>query len=312
MINTHIPCVHRRSYCLTIFILCLGLQSTLWAQGTFKPGDKVMASPSMLKDDKYYRPCTVSGFTAGAYVLDCGGTEYVVQPAYVRPGQNTGAGVKDPVPPKEPGMGSVRLGGGGNGFKVGDRVLASVSGLKGDKYYQPCTVTKGLKDGAYSLKCDPHNGLPFMDYSVRPEWIKAWAGATRAPEQLACPFKKDYAPVSNRAPASAALFQSVIFEWRQSTSDFYDFGITFSDSKVGPAFKNVVTGPGRKKSDTAPLGATIYPFKTKELMCQKSSTITKRFFREIAYDCFKNDQGEWVCKQGAPKDIEPPTSIENQ
>lgn len=310
MNKTYILNQGRVPYNLLFFAICLCIPINVWAQGVFKPGDKVLASPSMLKDDRHYRPCTVTGSTAGAYVLDCGGTEYIVQPAYVRAGQNT-AGDNPPAPSGRPKTGPVTPATGGD-FKVGDRVLASVSGLTAQKYYQPCTVTRGLKDNAYGLKCDPHNELPFMDYSVRPEWIKAWPDATPAPKQAACPFKKDYEPVSNRSRASAAVFQSVIFEWRRSTSDFYDFGITFSDFKLGVAFKNVITGPGRKKSDTAPLGATIYPVRTKELMCQKSSTITKRFFREIAYDCFKNDRGEWVCKQGAPRDIDAPTSIENQ
>ena len=40
----------------------------------------------MLKDDKYYRACTVVKFdeTAKAYNLNCDGTEYGVPPAYVR------------------------------------------------------------------------------------------------------------------------------------------------------------------------------------------------------------------------------------
>ena len=195
-------------------------------------------------------------------------------------------------------------------FKVGDRVLASVSGLKSDKNYQPCTVTSGLKDNAYGLRCDPHNGQPFMEYSVRPEWLKVWANATPEPLPAECPFNQTYGTVSKNA-AAAALFQSVIFEWQKSTSGFYDFGLTFLSFQTGNSFKNGATRRGRKLVDTAPIGATIYPVKAKELICQKSSTITKRWVREIEYDCYKSEYGEWVCKNGAPKYLEQ-TSIPNK
>lgn len=197
-------------------------------------------------------------------------------------------------------------------FKVGDRVLASVLGLKDEKYYQPCTVISGLKDGAYGLKCDPHKGQPVMEYAVKPKWIRVWANATAEPLHE-CPFNKNYPKVSNTARASAALFKSVIFEWRQSIADVYDFGITFQDFKMGAPFKNVVIGPGRKRTDPAPLGATIYPVKTKELRCEKGLTITKRYLWEVEYDCYKNAFGEWVCKTGLPKDLKIlPQSIPNK
>jgi len=80
---------------------------------------------------------------------------------------------------------------------------------------------------------------------------------------------------------------------------------------MGRTFKNAAIGRGRKLVDTAPVGATIYNVKAKELICQKSSTITKPELREIEYACYKSEYGEWVCKPGAAKYFEQP-SIPNK
>jgi hypothetical protein len=299
---------------ILVFITSLPAATAQGQTPQFRAGDRVLASPSMLKDEKYYRPCTVVRLdrSANAYLLNCEGTEYTVTSAYVRAGKKqTASEENEPAVVNKPKSTKANPVDEDEQFKVGDRVMASVSGLKGDKYYQPCSVIRGLKDNSYGLKCDPHNGQPVMEYSVKPEWIKVWANATPEPLPAECPFNKNYGKVSNNAAASAALFQSVIFEWQKSTSDFYDFGLTFLNFQIGRSFKNAATGRGRKLVDTAPVGATIYPVKAKELICQKSSTITKRWVREIEYACYKSEYGEWVCKNGAPKYIEQ-TSIPNR
>jgi hypothetical protein len=121
-----------------------------------------------------------------------------------------------------------------------------------------------------------------------------------------CPFNKAYGAVSGNAAPSAELFKSVIFGWQKSISNFYDFGLTFLDFKMGKAFKNRVY-PGinvRRDVDAAPVGAIIYPVKAKELTCQKDVSITLRAVLEIEYSCFKSTFGEWVCKNGAPNYLE--------
>ncbi|HYP25510.1 MAG TPA: hypothetical protein VE262_02220 [Blastocatellia bacterium] len=309
----------QKGHCLFRLLLLVFLTSppAITAQGQtpqFRAGDRVLASPSMLKDEKYYRPCTVVKFdrSANAYLLDCEGAEYTVTPDYVRAAKNqTSSEENEPAVVEKPKGAKAKPDDNAGQFKVGDRVLASVSGLKGDKYYQPCTVIRGLKDNSYGLRCDPRNGQPVMEYSVRPEWIKLWENATPEPLPAECPFNKNYGKVSNKAAASAELFKSVIFEWQRSSSDFYDFGLTFLNFQIGTTFKNAATGRGRKLVDTAPVGATIHPVKAKELICQKSSTITKRWVRDIEYACYKSEYGEWVCKNGAPKYVEQ-TSIPNR
>jgi hypothetical protein len=324
--NRHLSIERQASLSMTLMAIAVvcAVSAEAMAEQAFKRGDKVMASPSMLKDDKYYKPCTVLSWdgNADAYMLDCGGSEYAVPPAYVRAASgSTPASGKDSSAASDHGAATVekpRSAGVGasvtpvsrGGFNVGDRVKASVGGLKDDKFFQPCTVISALKNDAYGLRCDPWNGQPAMEYSVRPDWIRAWPKATPAPAAASCPFNKDYGKVSHSVPASAKLFKSVIFEWQHSTSDFYDFGLTFIDFQVGSSFRNAALDRGRKTVDTAPVGATVYPVKTKELICERSSTLTKRRVREIEYDCYKSEAGEWVCKNGLPKYLEQ-TSIPN-
>lgn len=57
--------------------------------------------------------------------------------------------------------------------KVGDRVLVSPSGLKEEKYWQPCTVIRELKSNSYGVKCDPRAaGQIGMEFNVLPGWVK--------------------------------------------------------------------------------------------------------------------------------------------
>lgn len=294
------------SSALVLLVLVLMTPTVERAQGTYKPGDAVMASPSSLKDDKYYQPCTFVRYESGSIVVDCGGTEYLVSSAYVRPGK---AAANTPAPEK-PARQTVAMAKKDGEFSVGDRVLVTVSGLKREDSYQPCTVISELKDNAYGVRCDARGAYPITEYAVRPEWVKYWPNATPEPRLPDCPFTKDYAKVSHSAPASAALFKSVIFHRQQSNSDFYDFGITFLDFKMGRTYKNVFSVSTGKSVYNAPLGATVYSVKTKELMCRKSLKITQRWIHEVEYGCYKNNFNEWECA-GYPTKLEQ-TSFPNK
>lgn len=153
--------------------------------------------------------------------------------------------------------------------------------------------------------------------TARPATGQPAAGKPAPPEQdesRACPFNKDYKKVSNSALPSAALFKSVIFAWEFDLNKrFRDFGLTFLEFKMAAPYKNRVY-PGvniRRDVDTARPGTTIYPLKLKQLKCQKDVSITIRRIEEIEYSCYKDEFGEWVCKNGAPKLIEH-TSFEHQ
>lgn len=193
-------------------------------------------------------------------------------------------------------------------YNAGDRVECQPVPKIGA--YRKGAVVSMMKDGRYRVKFD--------DEPLYPEGIICEAEYMRpsgeaAPPLAQCPFNKNYTKVSHKAAPSAELFKSVIFEWQNSISNFYDFGLTFLDFKMGKAFKNRVY-PGvnvRKDVDTAPVGATIYPVKVKEMACKKDITITQRWVTEIEYSCYKSEFGEWVCKNGAPLKVEK-TSIPNK
>lgn len=67
-------------------------------------------------------------------------------------------------------------------FKVGDRVQVSIIGSTNDKDYQPCTIIRDLQHNSYGVGCDPWHGQPYMEYSVLPKWVRAWANASAAPK----------------------------------------------------------------------------------------------------------------------------------
>lgn len=193
-------------------------------------------------------------------------------------------------------------------YKAGDRVECQPVPKIGA--YRKGNVVTILEDGRYRVRFDDEPLYP-EGIICEAEYMRPSSGA--APPPAECPFNKSYGKVSDKAAPSAELFKSVIFEWQKSTSNFYDFGLTFLSFKMGAAYKNKVY-PGinvRKDVDVAPVGATIYPIKAKELTCQKDVTITKRVVLEIEYSCFKNRTGEWVCYNGAPNYLER-TTITNK
>ncbi|MBP9665320.1 MAG: hypothetical protein KBD94_11920 [Pyrinomonadaceae bacterium] len=286
-----------------LFVLFL-LPAAIHAQATFKPGDRVEVSPMMLKADRYYQQCRVVNVdpNGSSYTVNCSGTEYVVGKAFVRSAANAPA-EPDGNPPAANGTVTGPQPVAAGAYKVGARVLASVSGLKGEKYYRPCTVKGPLKNNAYSLRCDAWRGMLANDFAVRPDWIKTWDAPTPEPA-TDCPFTKAYAKPARNAAPSAALFKSVIFHQQNAVQDFYDFGVTFMTFSLGRVFKNSQVSILMRDVDTAPLGTTIHDVKTREMICQKSSTIIKRWIRDIGYACYKDGTGEWACKNGAPKYIE--------
>lgn len=125
--------------------------------------------------------------------------------------------------------------------------------------------------------------------------------APQSAQNSTCEFYKSYKKVSNNAPPSAELFKGVIFEWFESINKYRDFGLVFVDFKMGKSYKNSARGNGRKDVDPAPVGATIYPLKTKLVLCEKDIESTYRTEWVNEYACYKNRVGEWVCKNAAPQ-----------
>lgn len=83
-------------------------------------------------------------------------------------------------------------------------------------------------------------------------------------------------------------------------------GVTFLSFQVSKPFTNTVrVDPVRgalRINDAAPVNATIYPVKSKHIVCEQYRDSTMRKQVENKYACFKNRDGEWVCgADGVPK-----------
>lgn len=83
-------------------------------------------------------------------------------------------------------------------FKPGERVLASPNMSNEEKYFQSCTVVKGLKPNAYHLLCDPHNGISFIEQTVREDFVRPMREAKPAPE-IECSIEPPPGAVSRTA-----------------------------------------------------------------------------------------------------------------
>lgn len=311
MINRNSQPLTRILFAAITTIGFIFITQTVLSQGTFAPGDKVMASPSMLKDDKYYRACTVVKFdeTAKAYNLNCDGTEYYVPATYVRaakpapePQQKTPDANQEPAgddpPLTDPANNRTPAKYRAEKFKVGDRVMASPRMLKDQKYYQPCTVTSVIPPNSYGLRCDPFNGISYEDYSVREDFVRPGLNAPAAPV-LECSLEQPPAVDIKTAPASAAVFKRIIYEWEAARESRTRVGLKFESFEIGRTFRNVyVNSKNGLIAEGFPQNATIYPVKTKFVLCVEGTDLNKRTVVEIGNYCGKNRFGEWSCGAG--------------
>ena len=121
--------------------------------------------------------------------------------------------------------------------------------------------------------------------------------------------------VSASAPASEQLFKKKIWQryfslsqagGNPSVNSPVETGIAFLTFQIGAAFKNTVGNlPGQGASrinNGAPVNATIYPVKTKYVLCKKYKDGVSRSLHDEEMHCFKNKEGEWTCDgAGVPK-----------
>lgn len=198
-------------------------------------------------------------------------------------------------------------------FKVGERVLASPMAMSDEKYFEKCTVIKDYMEtegaDAYRVRCDDLKGGIGQESNVKVPFIKTWANAEPPPATPECPFNEPPGTVTRTSKASAGLFKRVIFEKYRDTSNGQQVGITFQEFQMGAAYKNtvaVVSGRGaQRRFDGAPVGAAIYPIKTKYIFCDKHTDSTIRWVVESQFACFKDKFGDWVCPvDSVPKYLE--------
>lgn len=133
------------------------------------------------------------------------------------------------------------------------------------------------------------------------------------PDQAGCPMVKPPGKATRNSSASAQLFKRVIFERAagkinpDSITAPKKVGLTFLEFNMGESYKNTLTSSrfGDKRRHTgAPVGAMIYPVKTKELQCDLHGGEIRRSITEVSRDCFKNKDGDWVCPGRTTKFVE--------
>lgn len=135
-----------------------------------------------------------------------------------------------------------------------------------------------------------------------------------SPEQDGCPMGEPPGKVTKSSPASAQLFKRVIYEKmaarvsEASISAPKRIGLTFLDFELGRAYKNTLTSDrlgDKRLHDGAPVGAMIYPIKTKYLKCELYDRSITRWVIQQNFACFKDRFGDWVCPtDSVPKFLE--------
>jgi len=140
--------------------------------------------------------------------------------------------------------------------------------------------------------------------------VEAGKGVT---EQTECPMTEPPGKVTKTSSASAQLFKRVIYERAAakinpaSISAPKKIGLTFLEFDMGASYENTLTSSrfgDKRRHDGAPVGAMIYPVKTKELQCDLHGKEIRRRVTEVSHDCFKNRDGDWTCPGRTTKTVE--------
>jgi hypothetical protein len=201
-------------------------------------------------------------------------------------------------------------------FKKGDRVLASPSGLKDEKYWRPCTVTEVhdfVPKKAYSITCDPQTkgGSP-SSFMVNEDWVKPLAARRGDDADDARPPADEREQSDARAqdesgavacPSSGAdskgksalenSFRAAIrkgFEREPEPGADGKITVTIQSLSVGQSHAyRVYEDPNEAR------GKTIYPVRATFTTCTDYNRRIVLVKRERAFACYKNSAGEWVC-----------------
>lgn len=99
---------------------------------------------------------------------------------------------------------------------------------------------------------------------------------------------------TGRAP-SAALIKRVIYERYRDMESGRQVGVTFANLTLASSFVNRLSRGGLPHQ-SAPVGATIYRYKTDLVTCVKySDSILRTEIKEGYYRCFRDKTGAWTC-----------------
>jgi hypothetical protein len=127
-----------------------------------------------------------------------------------------------------------------------------------------------------------------------------------------CPMGFPQGSVTKSSPPTAATFKRVIYDGEairinDTISAPKAIGLTFLSFQMEKAYENTLTSTrfgDKRLYDGAPQGETIYPIKTRELMCERVGTQIRRRVADVSRNCFKNRNGNWTCPGRTTKTLE--------
>jgi hypothetical protein len=203
-------------------------------------------------------------------------------------------------------------------FKKGDRVLASPSSLKDEKYWRPCTVTEVhnfVPKRAYSITCDPQSkGGSTASFLVNEDWVKPLKAQdgdvgndahTPADNQAQ---KQNGAPAQDNNGAVACPASDADSKGRNALENSFRAAIRKSferepeagaDGRVTVTIQSLSAGQSHAyrvyEDPNEARGKTIYPVRATFTTCTDYNRRIVLVKRERAFSCYKNTAGEWVC-----------------
>ena len=128
-----------------------------------------------------------------------------------------------------------------------------------------------------------------------------------------CPMTFPPGTVTPSSSPTAATFKRVIYDREAarinpgSISAPKAIGLTFLSFQMEKSYKNTLTSTrigDKRLYDGAPEGVTIYPIKTRELLCERVGSQVRRTVDEVSRNCFKGRSGTWTCPGRTTKTIE--------
>lgn len=198
--------------------------------------------------------------------------------------------------PSRPGAPAPRSGpvaGADGRWKVGDRLEVNQRA-----YWYPARII-AINGGRYRVHYEGYG-------SEDDEWVDTSRmrpiGGHRV--AAACTYEPPGPAVTGRSGFSEALAKRRIYDqYGRSANGTLSaplrIGVTFLDFTLGGTYRNTVANvPGRgaqRRHGGAPVGATIYTFRSKHVVCEQYRDGVKRRMVEGTHACFVDRDGEWTC-----------------
>jgi hypothetical protein len=220
------------------------------------------------------------------------------------PADTTPQPTVSPTSPKtKPPTTSGKIAGADGKWKVGDKLE-----VESRSVWYPAQII-AINGNKYKIHYD---GYPASD----DEWVEDYRMRPVGGHQITAECGYDLpGEVSPSAKPSEQLFKKKIWQryfmlsqagGNPSVSSPLTTGIAFLTFQMGAAFKNTVGvrpgGGASRINNGAPVNATIYPVKTKYVICKKFKDGVSRSLHDEEMNCFKNKEGEWTCDgSGVPK-----------